>query len=246
MSWQPRFPPAATHTSCGQEYGALTIFSAAAAGIVRATEVEGLYTADYLGTLFPWFLALSDASALSTSHSWPYHTNNLPEDSVGLILWSAVEMAVTLICIGIPVCRPAYRRFYHYWYPNEQNSGYRKQKYPHDDSSFALQTIGGGTLEAHKGKVTSKSRELSHTSKDRDPEYGISDDGESFSNVKVGGIRTQTRVGRGGRTDVPDNASDEEILGKDYWRSQNQAQSYPGQRGGGGIMVTETVRVDRS
>ncbi len=28
------------------------------------------------------------------------------EDTVGLIVWSAAEIAVTMICIGIPVCRP--------------------------------------------------------------------------------------------------------------------------------------------
>ena len=31
-------------------------------------------------------------------------------DTVALIVWSAVEMAVTMICNGIPIIRPLYRR----------------------------------------------------------------------------------------------------------------------------------------
>ncbi|MBE3042882.1 hypothetical protein IMZ48_09980 [Candidatus Bathyarchaeota archaeon] len=160
-------------------------------------------------------------------------------------------MAVTLICIGIPVCRPLYRRIYRHWRPDTQTSGYRKQK-PQDDS-FALETIGGGTMEGHKGKITSKSRELGNKSKDRDAEYGPSEDGDSFPGAEVDDLgpytktTTETRVGRGDeRANVPDNASDEEILGSEYWRSQNQPQSYQGQQRDGRIMVTETVDVDRS
>ncbi|ETS78566.1 hypothetical protein PFICI_10628 [Pestalotiopsis fici W106-1] len=31
--------------------------------------------------------------------------------TVGLIVWSAAEISVTMICIGIPICRPLYRTF---------------------------------------------------------------------------------------------------------------------------------------
>ena len=30
---------------------------------------------------------------------------------MGLYVWSVIEMAITLICIGVPVCRPLYRRW---------------------------------------------------------------------------------------------------------------------------------------
>ena len=33
-----------------------------------------------------------------------------PEDTVGLIIWSAVELAVTLFCVGLPTLAPLYRR----------------------------------------------------------------------------------------------------------------------------------------
>lgn len=33
-----------------------------------------------------------------------------PEDTVGLIIWSAVELAVMLFCVGLPTLAPLYRR----------------------------------------------------------------------------------------------------------------------------------------
>lgn len=179
----------------------------------------------------------------------PGHANAPSEDSVPLIVWSAAEMAVTLICIGIPVCRPVYRRVYHHFYPHKQTSGYRKQDYDPENPSFALETIGGGRV--NKSKVSSKEKELSSAaSRNRDEEYGNSDDGESFSGVRGGarggvGHFSQARAGAVGAGGSPDNASDEEILGGEYWRNQVQPQTRSQQRNQG-IMVTETVRVDRS
>ncbi|RMJ03486.1 hypothetical protein CDV36_014978, partial [Fusarium kuroshium] len=54
---------------------------AAACGIKRATEIPKLMSDNYL------------------------------KDSTGIIVWSAAEMAVTMICIGIPVCRPLYKNY---------------------------------------------------------------------------------------------------------------------------------------
>ncbi|KAH6647736.1 hypothetical protein BKA67DRAFT_539582 [Truncatella angustata] len=36
---------------------------------------------------------------------------NYLKDTVGLIVWSTAEIAVTMICIGIPICRPLYKTF---------------------------------------------------------------------------------------------------------------------------------------
>ncbi|KAB8230990.1 hypothetical protein ETB97_007344 [Aspergillus alliaceus] len=55
-------------------------FIAGICGIIRTIELGGLLSTDYT------------------------------EDSPTLIIWSAVELAVTLICIGIPTVRPLYRR----------------------------------------------------------------------------------------------------------------------------------------
>lgn len=141
-------------------------------------------------------------------------------------------MAVTLICIGIPVCRPVYRRIYYHFYPEKQTSGYRKHKCnQHGSNAFALETIGGG---------------VNHSAK-KDLDYGNSEDGDSFSGAKVSGVGHFWKA-RGGKPNrragtTQDDASDEEILGGDYWRNQVQphhANPEPG------IKVTETVSVDRS
>ncbi|ESA43320.1 hypothetical protein GE21DRAFT_4552 [Neurospora crassa] len=100
---------------CSLSLGLIT----AAAGVKRVTEVEGLYTSNYLKTTLP------------------------------LIVWSAAEMAITLVCIGIPVLRPLYKRIY--WHLRRQ-SAHSSEHLQHLDCSkeqpgFALQTIGGGPLD---------------------------------------------------------------------------------------------------
>ncbi|GAW18428.1 hypothetical protein ANO14919_079030 [Xylariales sp. No.14919] len=52
---------------------------AGAAGIVRALEIGGIASENFL------------------------------RDTVGLILWSAIEQSVTMVCICIPVCRPLFK-----------------------------------------------------------------------------------------------------------------------------------------
>ncbi|KAH7169286.1 hypothetical protein DER46DRAFT_624507 [Fusarium sp. MPI-SDFR-AT-0072] len=105
----------------------------------------------------------------------PSHT----KDPAGLIVWSAAEMTVTMICIGIPVCRPLYKNKY-----REQNSG----------ASYPLQTIGGSTMypAQYQGK-------------------GIS---SSYSKNKV--------FAKGVERVYGENQSEEEILGPDFRRSQQQ------------------------
>ncbi|SPO00301.1 related to integral membrane protein pth11 [Cephalotrichum gorgonifer] len=198
---------------------------AAAAGIKRTTEVEGLYTSNYL------------------------------KDSVGLIVWSSAEMAITLICIGIPVCRPLYRRIYRHFRPDTKSTGYRKQRTPYDDSSHALQTIGGGVV-GKGGRVLTKSKLSSHDRSGREAS-GNRDDGDNissdqdldetnFSDIKLGvhGPFTKTRIGRGGGKSGGDDNSDEEILGDEYRRAQVPQSDHPYR--GSGIVVTESYRVDRS
>ncbi|KAK4156596.1 hypothetical protein C8A00DRAFT_40981 [Chaetomidium leptoderma] len=237
---------------------------AAAAGIKRTTEVEGLYTPNYL------------------------------HDSVGLIVWSSAEMAITLICIGIPVCRPLYKRAFRRIFGESSSAGYQKQSAGQDgngnpdngngggggdSNSVPLRTIGGGLVGADgkpivgsaaaskkgtgggKGGMNNSMTATNMTSTlvDKDG-TGSSDDNISFSEVKIGvnGPFTKTTVGRGsggGRRSNSGggggNASDEEIL-NEYRRSQMRSgRSDEGREGGGvvghdGILVTETYRVERS
>ena len=55
------------------------------------------------------------------------------EDTVNLIIWSAVELAVTLICVGIPTIRPLYRTIVHGSHPQSSEGKYVK----HDDSNYS-------------------------------------------------------------------------------------------------------------
>ncbi|KAE8356318.1 hypothetical protein BDV28DRAFT_117269 [Aspergillus coremiiformis] len=75
-------------------------FMAGICGIIRTVELGGLSSANYT------------------------------EDTVPLIIWSAVELAVTLICVGIPTVRPLYRRIVHGSSVKESHEGYKR----HDDN----------------------------------------------------------------------------------------------------------------
>ncbi|KAB8073589.1 hypothetical protein BDV29DRAFT_201746 [Aspergillus leporis] len=71
-------------------------FIAGICGIIRTIELGGLSSANYT------------------------------EDTVPLIIWSAVELAVTLICVGIPTVRPLFRRIVHGTTGKDSDDGYRK------------------------------------------------------------------------------------------------------------------------
>ncbi|KAJ6087166.1 hypothetical protein N7467_006080 [Penicillium canescens] len=60
-------------------------------------------------------------------------STNYTEDTVDLVIWSGVEMAVTLICVGIPTVRPLYRTIVHGSSVKSSESRYVK----HDDSSHS-------------------------------------------------------------------------------------------------------------
>ncbi|EXF73963.1 hypothetical protein CFIO01_08845 [Colletotrichum fioriniae PJ7] len=186
---------------------------AAAAGIKRTVEVEGLYTENYL------------------------------RDSVGLIVWSAAEMAITMICVGIPVCRPLYKRLFYRFTSEIASSGYQKQN-EERSSSVPLRTIGGGMVGGD-GRPLPQSKTDTTNKSDTDD--------LSFKDAALGikGSSTRTQVSRG---DIPmDNTSDEEILGEEFRKSQvRRTEGRDYERHGeqeprlGGILVTETYNVDRS
>ena len=80
----------------------------------------------------------------------------IAEDTVALIIWSAVEMCVTMICIGIPILRPLYRRI-RYGSPSSTSEGsYQRQG---EDSSLGPYELGGMT------RTPGKSRPSAHESK---------------------------------------------------------------------------------
>ena len=139
----------------------------------------------------------------------PNGASHPTEDTVGLIVWSGAEIAVTMICIGIPVCRPLYKRFLDKL-TSRDSSGYKKQ----GDSlqtpapSYGLRTFGGSPMPNRSGW---------NSAKDGKSQGSVTDnDAADFQSVKLGidGPFTEARA-VGGRS-VPDNNSDEDILGDEY------------------------------
>ncbi|KAM0331278.1 hypothetical protein ACHAQA_002948 [Verticillium albo-atrum] len=79
---------------------------------------------------------------------------------VGVIVWSQVETSLTLICVGIPVCRPLWSRSIGKWWQSRQDDSYQRQNDPRDHSDpIGLNTIGGGTMPgAQKSQDSKKKR----------------------------------------------------------------------------------------
>ncbi|OGE54280.1 hypothetical protein PENARI_c006G08473 [Penicillium arizonense] len=66
-------------------------------------------------------------------------STNYTEDTVDLVIWSGVEMAVTLICVGIPTVRPLYRVIVHGSSVKSSDSRYIKQDDSSHSSRFRMQ-----------------------------------------------------------------------------------------------------------
>jgi len=160
-------------------------------------------------------------------------SDNYLKDTVGLIVWSAAEIAVTMICIGIPVCRPLYKRFLDK-VGSRDASGYVKQ--PPSGPRYGLKTFGGSTMpgrgwEGDEAGGASKSQTSSASRTIRGDHNGEGS-GSSFTDVKLGinGPFVDTRAvagGKGGARIEDDNSSEEEILGDEYRRKSQTAGRHP-------------------
>lgn len=70
---------------------------------------------------------------------------------VGVIVWSQVETAATLVCVGIPVCRPLWTRHLSKFFKS-RSSAYERQEGPSGDNKndgpapIGMNTFGGGTM----------------------------------------------------------------------------------------------------
>lgn len=72
-------------------------------------------------------------------------SQNYLKDTVGPIVWSVCEIAVTMICIGIPVCRPLYKRFFQKLTSGNASNDNKR----HNAPPLALYTIGGSKITGH-------------------------------------------------------------------------------------------------
>ncbi|KAJ5962989.1 hypothetical protein N7501_007930 [Penicillium viridicatum] len=68
-------------------------------------------------------------------------SSNYTEDTVDLIIWSAVELAVTLICVGIPTVRPLYRTIFHGSRPESSEGRYVKHEDPKHSTRFRMRNL---------------------------------------------------------------------------------------------------------
>ncbi|KAK3353365.1 hypothetical protein B0T25DRAFT_607625 [Lasiosphaeria hispida] len=166
---------------------------------------------------------------------------------IGLIVWSAAEIAVTMICIGIPVIRPLYKQALDRMFSGDTSRGYQKQGAAGDETGsnnrgYGLRTIGGSAMpggRSKKGDETDTDGKSQQTSR-------ADGDGSSFRDVKLGinGPFTDARAVAGRA--APDDNSDEEILGDEY-RTHRARVSDPEREGANpAIQVTEEWRVTRS
>ncbi|KAF5003736.1 hypothetical protein FDECE_9725 [Fusarium decemcellulare] len=116
-------------------------------------------------------------------------TANYTEDTVPLIIWSAAEMAVTLMCIGIPILRPLWRRTFH-GSNLSSDRYYKKHGEGSDGQNYKMDNMprSDGSNENNRGFPRA------------DPKLGIR------------GPSTITRI-------AGENPSDESILGPEYRNS---------------------------
>ncbi|EAA33354.2 hypothetical protein GE21DRAFT_5928 [Neurospora crassa] len=169
-------------------------------------------------------------------------TNNYSHDTVGLIVWSSAEIAITMICIGIPVCRPLYKSFFEKIISSRNGSGgYQKQQSGGASQSLGLRTIGGGVIPGRSGGHDSKNKSRPGRDDESDefelqrertmPEssgsdglglHGPAGTGQSpFNDANaISGSSATVAVGRVGGMD---NRSEESILGEEYRRGHGKS-----------------------
>jgi hypothetical protein len=108
-----------------------------------------------------------------------------------------------MICIGIPVCRPLYKRYLDKWTSRDASNKYQQQS---EGGSYALQTYGG-SMRPRRGADSNDPSVGGDSIMHKDRKIGLS--GPFTKSYAIGGDRV-----RG------DDQSDESILGHDFRRSQ--------------------------
>lgn len=126
---------------------------------------------------------------------------NYLKDVVGIIIWHAAEFCSTMVCIGIPVCRPLYRDWLNSWESSRGSSntgggsGWLQNKDQLGDNMFSMHNIAGA--RSH-GNSTKPSEDETVVRKD---------------NVKQSIVTSGSRFVPTGARNDSDNTSEESILG---------------------------------
>ncbi|KAK9415237.1 putative Integral membrane protein pth11 [Seiridium unicorne] len=169
---------------------------------------------------------------------------NYLKDTVGLIVWSAAEIAVTMICIGIPICRPLYKTFLEKLtsqlsgtFSRGNHGNRRGYHHRRNSGAYQLHTIGNtevdckpsshanSTLDLESGEATDQTRVYS--------EQTEMDGATEHTGTKTFAISAGRRPS--------DEGSDEEILGLSAGRVETARHGR-----GYGIKVVEEYQVTSS
>ncbi|ROV94564.1 hypothetical protein VMCG_08147 [Cytospora schulzeri] len=171
------------------------------------------------------------------------------EATVGLIVWSAAEMALTMVCIGIPVLRPLFSRWFpilagssrdrHRYnrYNNNNNNNNNDNCYNSEEGRgggpvFTMHTIGGKTMKGRGGRSGGAGGGGGG---------GGGGNDRGFPHAPAGsGLRGPTTRTRISAQDDGGHGSEEEILGSVHRHSGAAAAADQGD----GILVREDVRVE--
>lgn len=202
---------------------------AGACGIKRAIELQNLGSPNYL-------------SKVSSLHPYLHDLTQAAEDVVGIIIWHAAEICTTMVCIGIPVCRPLYKDWVARFISTENNTdsggGWMGGKSNSQSSAgvFGLHTIGGSDYQ----NITNGNTAGTARGK---PGGDSTDEDVSFRNDVDTKARQEVTVQAGypavlGRS-AADNTSEESILGED-------SRAAEGQQGKPSIVVLKEFRVGDS
>lgn len=113
------------------------------------------------------------------------------EDTVNLIIWSAVELAVTLICVGIPTVRPLYRVIVHGSNLEDSESGYVKHNNSDQSSHVPMQDMAkNNTTFRHKEEGTT-ALYISRNNNNSDEEVLVGQPAKDNQGIRV---REEVRV----------------------------------------------------
>lgn len=105
--------------------------SAGICGIVRTVALNGLNAEEYICTSY---LILDTSS----------RANMMPVDTVDMLIWSATESLVTLMCSSIPVLRPLYVRIKYGSKGDSSNNSNSYNLPQYSSRKYALGSNGGG------------------------------------------------------------------------------------------------------
>ena len=166
------------------------VFSAGIFGIVRTAGLSAISnTSDYL------------CKSLSTSHHLDSSWQSCTDATADSVMFSSTELALTLICVSLPVFRPLFKRL---------ASTRSSKRSPHDNPSNHGSSRGLGTVSrVWKGS--------NHRSKSRENEYGM----QSIAEARGPGNGDQSDE-EGNDSAWKDSASDKSILAEEQGISRKQ------------------------